>query len=191
MDWNAFWKQFALTLVSIPALAAFVWCVGKAIVDRWFAARADAYKAELDKLTKRDEILFSKLHERRAEIIAELYNKLVETHDSVHSCYDCFQDDPMATEIKEAKEAVRRCDDLAEFILRNKIYFNDVLAEELLELETCLGHAASYYEMFCEEPDKQSKVKEFEGMLGEVKVDIEGSMRTTELEFRKLLGVEN
>ncbi len=147
-------------------------------------------KAEFQRLLKEHEIRFSHLHAKRGEIVAALYQHIVETNDAAEECLDAFKETPDKRRLDLAKKAAQRGDDLAEFIIRNKIYFSERLAAHLEELYTCLIDMAISYETHCEALQKGENTAAYEGMLSEVEVDTRSALRDCEKEFRSLLGVE-
>jgi hypothetical protein len=102
MNWSAYFAQLGIILLSVPSIGIFSYYIGKAIIDRWFKAREQDYQHRLQaqenehkhrldilkethieslrQLSKRDEIGFTKLHEIRAEHIANLYDKVLELY---------------------------------------------------------------------------------------------------------------
>jgi hypothetical protein len=148
-------------------------------------------KSDLQRLFREHEIRFSHLHEKRAEIIAELYQLTVETNDAAEACVETFKEKPDKRRFDLAKQAIDRGDKLAEFVIRNKIYFSKHLARELEELYTCLIDTGITYRMHCEALREGKDCADFAGSMSEVEVDTGGALKTIEEEFRSLLGVEN
>ncbi len=148
-------------------------------------------KSDLQRLFREHEIRFSHLHEKRAEIIAQLYQMTVETNDAAEACVQAFREKPDKRRFDLAKEAIDRGDELAEFVIRNKIYFSRHLAAELGELYSCLIDIALSYRMHCEALREGKDCPEFDSLIHEVEVDTGGALRTIEEEFRALLGVED
>jgi hypothetical protein len=148
-------------------------------------------KAELQRIFREREIRFSHLHEKRADIIAQLYQLTVETNDAAETCVEAFKEKPDKRRFDLAKAAIDRGDDLAEFVIRNKIYFSRHLAHELENLYSCLIDTGITYRMHCEALREGKDCSEFDGLIREVEVDTGGALRTIEEEFRSLLGVED
>ena len=147
-------------------------------------------KSELQRLFREHEIRFSHLHEKRAEIIAQLYQMTVETNDAAEACVQAFNEKPENRRFDLAKDAIDRGDELAEFVIRNKIYFSRHLAAELGELYSCLIDTGITYRMHCEALREGKDCSDFDGLIHEVEVDTGGALKTIEEEFRLMLGVE-
>jgi hypothetical protein len=147
-------------------------------------------RADLQRLLKEHEIKYERLHTERAERVAELYQHIVETNDAVEACLEAFEGKPDKIRFDLATEAIKRAEELAEYVTRNEIYFSRSLARELRELYTCLLDIGIQYKMYCEDKRENKDCSDFVNLLGEVQVDARGALKTTEEEFRKLLGVE-
>jgi hypothetical protein len=147
-------------------------------------------KSELQRAFREREIRFSHLHEKRAELIAELYQQTLETNDAAEACVEAFKEKPTKRRFDLAKGAIDRGDKLAEFVIRNKIYFSKHLASELEQLYLCLIDTGLTYRMHCEALREGKDCSEFDSLIQEVQVDTGGALKTIEEEFRSMLGVE-
>jgi hypothetical protein len=189
MDWTTFLVQFSIAFVSIPALAAIVWFIGKRIIERWFEARSEAYKAELDMLTKRDEIRFSKLHEVRAEHIRELYVKLKDFYYRASEFVPGYHSDK-----DKQSAAFTALSDATLYLDKNKIYFSkkhsDLMEGFIKEIrETVFGKMVD--SQVVGTPAYHSEVTErLKQRWGKLQKDFPAILEIIENEFRELLGVE-
>ena len=141
------WGYFGIALSAL--LSAIVW-LGKRAVDRWIDHDLDQHKnrleMQLEKLKadlviagKESEIRFNKLHEKRAEIIAELYCQINDAEIAVEMYYRRFkirEDGKLTDEIveKARSETVRKCTAAFEFFRRNELYFSEKLAFKIAGL---------------------------------------------------------
>jgi hypothetical protein len=80
-------------------------------------------KSDLQRLFREHEIRFSHLHEKRAEIIAELYQLTVETNDAAEACIQAFKEKPDKRRFDLAKQAIDKGDESAEFVIRKQNLF--------------------------------------------------------------------
>jgi hypothetical protein len=147
-------------------------------------------RSDLQRLLKEHEIKYQRLHAERAERVAELYQHIVETNSAVEECIDAFEEKPKKMRFDLAAEAIKRGDRLAEYVTRNEIYFSRSLAHELRELYSCLLEVGIAYKIYCEDMRQNKDCSDFINQLHEVQTDTRGALKTTEEEFRKLLGVE-
>ncbi|MEN8250696.1 MAG: hypothetical protein ABFS32_17315 [Bacteroidota bacterium] len=96
------------------------------------------YKSNLEQIKKEHEVIFTKLHEKRAEIIEELYGKLDDVDAAFWSLIKPFQavgEDP--TEEKY-KLFVERYQDYIRLFHKKKIYFTPSVCEILNNINQIL-----------------------------------------------------
>lgn len=88
-------------------------------------------KHEFQIMAQEHQIVLSKLHEKRAEVVAELYEKLVETYwASLQFTSPSRPDEsPINNEMYDA--AVNHAVELYKYFEKNKIYFPNSLCEEI------------------------------------------------------------
>ena len=123
-------------------------------------------------MVKEHEIKYERLHAERAERVAELYRHIIETNDAAEECLEAFEEKPDKIRFDLAAEAIKRADELAEYVARNQIYFSRSLARELGEVSTCLLDAAITYKMRCEDMRQNKDCSDFVDLLHEVETDI-------------------
>ncbi|MFQ5353733.1 MAG: hypothetical protein ACE5DR_02195, partial [Thermodesulfobacteriota bacterium] len=73
MDWLALLKFLSGAGIVSAALAY----IAKRIIDTFLASRIENYKSNLEKIAIEHEIRFQQLHTERAQVIKELYEKIV------------------------------------------------------------------------------------------------------------------
>jgi hypothetical protein len=118
VDWDSLAKFF-LSIVSISGVLAYV---GKKAVDAFFYSRIATHKAELQRTTTGYSIRFQKLHAERAEVIIELYEKLVALDLSLQSTLRFFQLVNEPTLEEKIKELSEKHNALFYFYLPKKIF---------------------------------------------------------------------
>ena len=72
MNWELLIAQLGM---SGSVLGAVAW-LSKSLVSQQLARVLEAFRCQLSVEAERDRVRFSKLHERRAEVIEELYSKI-------------------------------------------------------------------------------------------------------------------
>jgi hypothetical protein len=160
----------------------------------------DKFRADLEKASLEHRVRFSKLHEKRAEVIAELYSLIVVANQEIEDCIAMFDDERRSSNL--AKSATEQVDVLDQYVKLHQIYFTKSLATELAELCASLDGAAYSFKAYCESRAYLGRVtsgeecsprldrEDTEGLLSEAKIDADAALRITEAEFRELLGVE-
>jgi hypothetical protein len=148
-------------------------------------------KAKLDALNLERQIRFSKLHEKRAEIIGELY-RLLQLTDRRFQTVSIYMSRYAESVDKVAPALIEVFEQLREFYLIHKIYFGAnfcVAADRLVKL---LLEPTQNYQMWL----RDGKLPEgYHGELLRQCNDALGELpllrREIESEFRDMLGVDN
>lgn len=73
MDWSIIITQTAVSGITLATVAYLL----KALISQQLAKDMEAFKRQLAVEAERDRVRFSRLHERRAEVIEEVYKRLV------------------------------------------------------------------------------------------------------------------
>lgn len=152
------------------------------------------YKADLERRDFEHRTRFSKLHERRAEIIAELYQRMVNTHRLIR--YESF---PIPTFVDEDGEEIKgepidrafqAYIDFDYFFDENRIYFTKeqcTMLDGLSRLMSKGSMATRPRQKYITDPE----VIEFVNtQLKEALTEIPQVLESLEDTFRKLLGIE-
>jgi len=129
-------KTLGTTAIAIGAAA---WVI-KSVITHFFSRKIEAYKIELkgesDKtieevksrlqvLATERQIIFSRLHEKRAEIVAESYAKIREVHSkAVGLGTDIFHGGLRAPK-ERAKQISGDCSKFNDFFQQRRIYFSE------------------------------------------------------------------
>jgi len=191
MDWQAYLAQLGIIVTAVPCIGAFSYFTGKAIIDRWFKAREQSYQFELDRLSKRDEIRFSTLHAKRAEVIGIFYQRLAVLNDSGRN----------VIHIKRNPDAIQKCfldslDDVTSEFSLHRIYFSISLCGKIQEFITRIRNVGYVRIALRDLAESNNDSKELQEAAGEdlkmvIDKEIPILLRAVETEFRQLLGVED
>ena len=121
----------------------------------------DELRHRMEITRKEHEIVFSELHVKRAAVIDEIYQKIIETLDAAEACIDALKADQDKRRFDLAKIAIEKGDDLAELVVRKRLYFSESLASELEELYISLIDAGVYYREHCLRLQKGGEDRKF------------------------------
>jgi len=207
-------KDFVqLVLPSGLAVAAVAY-LAKRLVTHWLdkdvqtfknkleataAQETEKLKAELQLEMRKQEFAYSRMHERRAQLMADLYGQLVETHGLVcftveHTIARAHSDEAKKGRArwKEADASLSKTRDLFN---KNRILLSDDVCDDLAR---CLNEYRTVLSM-CEprldkptptfETDKISNFKANAQMAGYINELAEVVQRKLCSEFRVVLGV--
>lgn len=161
------------------------------------------FQSQLDINLQQFNIQYSKLHQERAEVIKEMYVKLIELYDAIRSFTSLFKPIPDNCDIKEYnKNLLKRVNDtfgaFNDHFVLNKIYFKKDFAAKLEAIKMAFlnnGRTYALYRNLLEESYNQEfyelAMKNMNKVTDAVHEDIPPLIEEIEEEFRALLGVIN
>jgi hypothetical protein len=151
MNWSDYFKQLTLSLIAIPIVTGGTIYLAKLIFDRWFKAREQDYQHKLllaqkehehslemmrethletlRQINKKDEIRYSKLHETRALVIADIYGKLAEIH---LKAFEIIPGGLMGAD--KALAFIKEVEALLLPVKKSQIYFSDSTNEKIMKI---------------------------------------------------------
>jgi hypothetical protein len=152
----------------------------------------EKYVAELNRVSYEHEVVFSRLHERRVEVIAGLYTKLVDAEVAFGSWVRPLQlagESPMD---EKAKTAMQAGNEFQDAFLRSRIWLDEDLCKRLEALNKAI------YEVFVDfttykADDPQTAIAHREAWKrswDRMNEDVAGIRREIESGFRDMLGVK-
>ena len=147
-------------------------------------------RADLRQVTFQHEITFAKLHEKRAEIIVDLYQKLLKAEASARFLLTPlrYADDP--PEEEREKQAESAANEFYRYYRDHKLYFDHHLCRLLEDLDTKLTVARVDHATYSEDDPETARERRAMRYLGwkALKEDFPPILREIEKEFRTLLG---
>ncbi len=131
-DWNAFLSALGGTAVAASAVGALFML----LVKYRLRLAEERFKTDLSTVAAERQTRFSYLHQKQAELIATLYEKLVAIHQTLNlvaalremSAYEQAARNSLET----GKQSIF---DLMHFIKTNKLYFPPTLCDRLDQIE--------------------------------------------------------
>jgi len=182
------WAMEELVASVVVALVIYVFVErSRAAMEHRFDEKVEKVRADL----KREEIRFSTCHEKVADVIAELYARLVDCHDSVsqyvtHS--QCLTKDG----IRSRREAVETA--ILEFwryFARNRIYLPRETAQRIRTLQVSLLQASNRFSsLVAGNPDAVRQFEEWDKVDQVMEGQVNQLLETLESDFRTTLDVE-
>lgn len=184
---------YLLSAVTVQSalLAAVAWLC-KGLVTHQLSKEMEAFKHQLQVEAARTNVIFAKLHERRAEVVAGLYADMVDFEISARKF--TYLENEAAGTTQQFVEVMERALKLQNFFNKHRIYFPEQLAvridtyqDELVEKLKEL-HSLSKFGRLPEELQGKlftawgSLIKHMNESLPLIKAELEAS-------FRDLLGV--
>lgn len=142
------WQTVILALGGNVALLAVLGWLSKSLVSQLLAKDIEGYKASLksesdaalqqlrhnlEKSTIEHQVRFSKLHEKRAEVIAELYGLLVQAYWDISSFASPMEWAGEPDKKEKYVTAMNASADFYRFFEKHKIYLPEVLCLQIDE----------------------------------------------------------
>jgi DNA-directed RNA polymerase subunit F len=186
---------FEIILASIGGTAVLFTAVGwlvKSIISQFLEKDLERFKADLARSAYEHQITFGKLHEKRAEIIADLYAKIVALQNSV----EVFVRNVIGVTPKKNEENLKTiwkaADSFKDCYRKNKIYFSEDVCELIEDLNTNLSSPVSELSMHLEMLGNSDQIElvyqAWEKAEQKISDKAEIIRREIETEFRKILG---
>lgn len=123
-------------------VAAFGW-VARYTIKQYFNKELNRYQTELEK----EKVVFSELHNERAKITAELYEKFIEFEQDMRALTDPY------SRSEESKE--EKLEDTAEsgaeffnFYVRHKIYFPEGICDTVEDLQSEMQSVFAEFQVY-------------------------------------------
>jgi len=208
------WQDVITTVSVITAsgsvlLGAAAWLIKTVLTDK-LTRDADAFrtklKADADMEIERlknslqmvaveHQVRFSKLHEKRAEVIAELYKRLVDVHWHGRMFVFSSEHNRTPSQQKESEKTAQEVLDVTLFIEQHRIYLPESVCALLDKFVGYIRHNVHATGIFTrvQYPSVQTlehSEKTFTKAYEEFEKDIPAALKALEIEFRKILGVE-
>lgn len=132
---EAFWQQLAGLIVAPTVVVAAVAWILRALIAQSFARDIQLYKSELDRANFEHQQRFSTIHQRQAEVIANLYGKIARSKAVTGDLVGIFQQGGQSLMDKK-KRAADVYNDMSAHFYENRIFLPRDAAEKA---ETLIG----------------------------------------------------
>jgi hypothetical protein len=150
-------------------------------LDRTAQREIEHVRTQLAIMANQQQVIFSEMHKKRAEVIGDIYAKLVKAQTAIDLLRTIGA--PDTEKAKEAREAVKT---FTEAFDQTRIYFTGEICETLLTADTAMGVAIDLYATSGMVPwgnDKQLKA------MKDMRQQTAVAREKLEREFRIILGV--
>jgi hypothetical protein len=121
--------KIRLSAESAKQLAAF-----KDTLGTQSKKEIEGFKATLQVLTQNSIVRFTKLHEKRIEILSDMYSLLEDACTSMESLKSYCETGNMEFTKGRAKETAEKNNKLFPFFRKNKLYFGSALSDKIGEV---------------------------------------------------------
>ena len=137
-----FYSIYLLASSTITAIAlAVIGFLGKSIFTQIFSRDIEKFKSDLQKSAFEHQTRYQSLHGKRAEVIAELYNLLVQAEHDAMSLASLLQLAGEPPQEEKNKQAIKSGKTLYDFFEKNRIYFKPESCERISNFIHGLNHS--------------------------------------------------
>ena len=181
MEWQGLIKEFSLFTVAAGAIA---WLVQR-IAVRVFDRDLEKFKADLSKVAFEHQVVFQKLHEKRADVIGELYSLMVKSEWATNTYVNIYEKPGEKSRPEKAKDAWDALRELYRYFDLHRLYLPEnvcSLIDKYIEALWEPTRALSLSEAI----DDDSGKKWSESYL-KTKNDLPPMKKAVEEEYRKII----
>lgn len=204
------WQTILLALGGNAALLAVLGVLGKSFLDKLIVrdtkqfesdlkAKSDAtiehLKNELQLRTIEHQVRFSRLHEKRAEVIAELYGYLVEALWEAESFLSPMDWAGEPTKKEKHAQAINKMVELYRYFDKHRIYLPPEVCDSLHLLITNVRSQVNKFGVWVRLDDRDlsgesytKKSEAWDSGWDAIKNEVPVARESLENEFRSLLG---
>ena len=182
--------------VAISIIAFIVRSIIKQLLDKDLENYKTKINAQAEKIRFEHQVRFSKLHERRAEVIAELYGKLVEANHAAGSLASPAEYKGEPSKKEKAQTAYQAIQSFYKYFSERRIYLSKDLCAKIESLYLEFMKLTNQLAFFFQDREFSNKMeieklnvwRESWNKISEG--DIKEALEALADEFRKILGVE-
>lgn len=184
-----FWKQLlALTLTPTLTVVAIAWLIRK-LFESGLQRDLERFKSELESKRFEHQTRFSLIHQKRAEVLSNLYSRLARAKSLLGDLVAIFQPGGQLLPEKKKKTA-DSLNDASSYFFEHRIFLNKTTAIQVEEVLSAMREAfvafdTSQLENVEYRPDSTGLWME---SYNNVRDKISPLLSELEMEFRKTLG---
>jgi hypothetical protein len=180
-------------LLSLGGGSAIVWSLSSFLGKLWSQRLLEDHRAILVQSINEHQIKLSRVFERQAEIISELYAQLQDLHEKIDQLHAYSQIDYKKQGSKKCMEFYNAASSTDAFFRRSRIFFSKSLSEEIesfldLSRKSAGPYSASHFSIALTSNDGSTLDPRAE--LEKALPLLQTILRKLECEFRSLLGVK-
>lgn len=153
-------------------------------------------KHELQIAAVEHQVTFSKLHERRATIIAEIYSLLVEAHWAFESFISEVEWAGEPSKQEKYKIGMEKATNFYQYFSKNRIYLSSSLSEQVETFFRGMRREVIGFSRYVSKDDQflsdeivEKKYSRWTNVVYYFDNDVPAAKAALEIEFRKIIGV--
>jgi hypothetical protein len=187
---EAYWQQLAGIIIA-PALVvgAVAWIL-RAVIAQGFARDIQHYKSELDRANFEHQQRFSTIHQRQAEVIANLYGKIAKSKGVTADLVAIFQQGGQSL-MEKKQRAADVYNDMAAYFYENRIFLPREAAEKAETLISTLKEVLIEFDaaQIGNDEYKPDQTGLWRQSYKRLRDEVPPVLEELESEFKKILGI--
>ena len=175
---------------GIAFITAAVVYLAKLLIKQSFSKDLEVFKSNLEKEAHKERTRFEKLHAERAEVIKEIYSRIVRTQRAFESLMKPIIWTGETSEEEKSKELTSEFNGLSDFYGQNRIFLEESLATEI---DNLLTKWLDIWYQWMEVKDIQRSgqaAKKWNEAWDKVKSEIPPVKKSIEDRLRAILGID-
>jgi len=137
------WKDILLTALTTSAAISAVAFLGRSAVERWLAGNLERYRVRLQLAAFEHQTRFTKLHEARAAVITELYQRMDKVRQLWEASVRPLRFHGETSPEEQQGQASRVSLELQEFYYQHKLFLDEELCQAIEDLFRTNWHVLS------------------------------------------------
>jgi len=183
------WKQVTILIFTPTATIAAVVYFLRKMFDRGLQRDLDRYRANLKRKEIEHQIKYSLIHERKAEVIANVYAGLVKAKRKMAQLVFIFQPDGQNLQ-KKKQDAADACNNVDDYFNEHRLYLDRVTADKAESILIKMKEAFINFDTAQNGDDYKPDATGFWRQANDqIKNEIPPLLEELESEFRTILGI--
>ena len=186
IDWSKV-SEILLTGLTSAIFTGILAFVAQKYIELWLSKTLEKFKVGLQLSAFEHQTRFTKLHEKRAEVIAEFYRRLVETEQLLLFPNFLLENHDKPPDRELIQKEFEKIGELTRYFEKNRIYFPENLCTKIEQLKVPLASVGlRNVATIVNETDLISRWKTVSKRISDEILPIKQEL---ESEFRNMLGV--
>jgi len=193
--------EWFVTILRDGGIAAVIIFLGRMIIKQFFDRDIATFKADLARNVYEHQVSFGNVYAKRAEILSQLYSRLVEAERSFSRLTSWLESGGTGESFAEIKtrrfkESEEKYFAFREYFENNRLFLNDSIANAIDEIIRIFGEARAVTATYIQLADDRESRIQFGSQMHECFKKITDSSlpkvkKELEHQFREILGIKD
>lgn len=202
-------KDLIVYIGSAVTITAGITWLAKVIIEKWItyklelqkikiesskAVEIERLKFEQQKQIDEKKILLSRLHEKRSDVIAEVYEKMFDLINNVKGVFSVLETSDMPTKSERYNSLMKDLYEFRTLFGRKRLYFSEELSSKISKLVIEIISEATDFKVFVIDEKNSDNHKRLEVWINNWKkateTELPNIQNEIEKEFKMLIGID-